>query len=210
MCLPLLKALLSLPALVRLDLGDVWVSSTPRPPLEQPPEPLEPPESLKSAWPSWPPLPPGHRGLRWLRVPLTGRSEFGVHACVLSLIRAHAATLVALVVRNDDVSSETSPEDGLAGELRRCGLTRSLRSLTLERCGGSKKCPAGGKPCRAQLRAVRAALRRCRATVECNRCSNSRSDKPAVFDFEVDIKCVHDPTENELGELAWELDQLDQ
>lgn len=116
-----------------------------------------------------PPLPPGHVGLEALTV--TADQYFPENdAVMLSLVRAHAATLVELSIRNDDPTdlAFVGGRPGyLADALKGCEL-KALRSLTLMRLSDGHDC--GGEACRAQQQALRDALQHCDGLrVECEK-----------------------------------------
>lgn len=117
----------------------------------------------------FPPLPPGHCGLRWLR--FEGQGPIA-HASMLSLVRAHAATLEELVVGNDD-SRRRSSEDpaALADQLEACGLGK-LRLLQLKR---ERDCEADR--CGAQLEALRRVFAHRETVVVCRYCVD-RDSRP--------------------------------
>ncbi|XP_034236231.1 uncharacterized protein LOC117642297 [Thrips palmi] len=99
------------------------------------------------------PLPPGHRGLQWLGVGLRPFST------VLSLAKAHAATLQELrILCVSERDSEWHFAD-LAEGLRQCGLV-ALRRLVLVREPGLpiKQLTHGKISCKKQKRAVWDAL----------------------------------------------------
>lgn len=100
-------------------------------------------------------LPLGHRGLRWLNVRLRPA------ATVLSLAKAHAATLQELRVMCASLGSTLWHFTGLAEGLRGCGLT-ALRRVVLVRGPApgftNAKLSHGEASCRQQKQAVWDAL----------------------------------------------------
>ncbi|XP_034251505.1 uncharacterized protein LOC117651533 [Thrips palmi] len=100
---------------------------------------------------AFPPLPPGHRGLQWLQVYLRPVST------VLSLAKAHAATLQELRILCASEGDSPWHFEDLAEELGRCGLV-ALRRVVLLRGGApgfpDNKLPHGKESCRPQKHAV--------------------------------------------------------
>ena len=99
---------------------------------------------------SFPPLPPHHRGLQWLSVALHPAST------VLSLAKAHAATLQELRVLCASEGDSVWHFKDLAEGLRQCGLV-ALRRVVLMRGPApniNDKLPHGQESCKRQKQAV--------------------------------------------------------
>ncbi|XP_034251397.1 uncharacterized protein LOC117651477 [Thrips palmi] len=100
---------------------------------------------------AFPPLPPHHRGLQWLQVCLRPAST------VLSLAKAHAATLQDLRILCASEGDTPWHFQDLAEGLGRCGLV-ALRRVVLLRGYApgfpDNKLPHGKESCRRQKHAV--------------------------------------------------------
>lgn len=162
-----LRAALQLPSLRKLSLRGSDLYWVPGPVVECPP-----------------PAPGGPGGLRRLHAPL-GMREDSANATVVSILRAHAATLEELVIAGGLSAMEKSPEtrdssdedDGDDGSfwrdhslqvvrlLQSLGL-KVLRRLVLVRWGGHCRAEA----CAAQLQALREVFRPRDVLVHCFRC----------------------------------------
>lgn len=122
----------------------------------------------------------GHCGLRWLRTPLRDLRRLpAVEATVLSLIRAHAATLEDLVIVTESYKWTAEDSAFIAAQLGVCGL-RALRRLEMRHhCMSNYE-----RACNAMLSALRQALRPHGTVVVC--AARLLGDRPLVDPWDSD------------------------